>query len=627
MMFFLISTSAFAQRADMDYGDIYYEFFQFREAAKHYEEALAKAKPKNKQYLYEQLSQCYKYLFEYEKAEQYFEKLIASESPIKPDYYIDYGNILKLNGKYKMAKDQFKKYEEVTGTDLAEPYMRSVVWAIRNADTLKNYAVFPTNLNISHQALGYCYYDDGLIYAHARNKAMGKSQTPLFDLDYAKKEPLSNTDFVKDMDLMALIEFTLNEGSPCVSADGQTLFFSANSTNLKTGKTKKIGGVEVSDDGVSNFKIYSAQLEGGLFQNPKELSFNDKEYSCIHPFITPDGKNLFFSSNMPGGFGGFDLFRSSLQDNGTWSEPVNMGKTVNTEENEIFPWASEDLFYFASKGFNNYGGYDIFVAQLNKALMPNTLKNIGQPINSFRDEVAFITKDGGRTGYFSSNRDNQEGSDYVYYFHETKHEDFVPEPMIDRDSMMAANGIIIPPPKPAAALPAAGTTTAGTGIAAAAGKDANSGTEPGVKGATDSKGTTGNKGTKGSKGSTPEAELNTLITQSFTPVLFSFNDAGTTPSQMQAADEVVQILDRTPELKVYIAAHTDSRGSFTYNMGLSERRAASVKRYLLSKGVPSAKIITKGLSESQLVNECADGVTCTEDQHSANRRVNMTLVK
>jgi outer membrane protein OmpA-like peptidoglycan-associated protein/tetratricopeptide (TPR) repeat protein len=619
IMFFLISSNAFAQRIATDYGDIYYEFFQFKEAATYYEQALQSAKPKHQQYLYEQLSQCYKYLFQYQKAEQYFEKLMTLEgAKISPEYYIDYGNVLKLNGKYKQAKEQFKKYEEVTGTDLAEPFTRSVTWAIRNQDTIKNYDVFITNLNISKQALGYCFYDDGLLYAHARNKKMGKSQTPLFDLDYAKK--LSNTDFVKDMEYMALIEFDLNEGAPCVSADGQTLYFSANSTTLKSGKTKKVGSVEVSDEGVSNFKIYWAKLEGGIFQNPMEMPFNNKEYSCIHPCISGDGKVFYFSSNMPGGFGGFDLYRCNMQDNGTWSEAVNMGKTVNTEENEIFPWVSKDHFYFASKGFNNYGGYDIFVAQLNSLGMPHTLKNIGQPINSFRDEVAFITKDEGRTGYFSSNRDNEEGADYVYYFYETAPKEIPVAETTPADSTLATN---TPPPANANNTNNTNATnnTGNNPPKPTTGKP-DIGTAP-VAGTPKGKG----KSSDPVSGKPANQQEAVMMAKTFKPVLFAFNDAGITPSQMQAADSVAQIIRTNPGLKVYIAAHTDSRGSFKYNIALSDRRAAAVRRYLLSKGVPASKIITKGLGESELLNECADGAECTEEQHSVNRRVNMRLVK
>jgi outer membrane protein OmpA-like peptidoglycan-associated protein/tetratricopeptide (TPR) repeat protein len=671
------SLNLFGQKIATQYADIYFEFFHFKEAANYYETALAETKtPDKKQYLYEQLSQSYKYLFQYPKAERYFDLYINSGESVKPEYYIDYANILKLNGKYELAKKMYKKYQEVTGTDLAEPFIRSVSWAIRNADTITNYDVFQTNLNISGQSLGYCFYDDGLIYSHAK-PTKGKLEMPLFDLDYARKE--SNTEFVGDLKLMSLIEFDLNEGAPSVSHDGTKLYFSANATKFnKSGKVKNVNGVEVSSEGISNFKIYMAASDGGMFQKPVELPFNDEEYSCIHPCILKDG-TLIFSSNMPGGFGGFDLYKSVSMTDGTWSDPVNLGKKVNTEENEIFPWVDNEMLYFASKGFNNYGGYDLFISKLNSFKMPVSLKNMGQPINSFRDDVAFITHDDARTGYFSSNRDNELGEDAVYYFSEGRNPNATDLAAIDEESekdsaaqKAAAAGIayvapvdsakpatiskpttvatVSKPVPPVAAGVAVGTTAV---IAGTPQKDkpnvppaAVVGTTAVIAGTTEKDKPTPQKTTKEpipataaippskqTKVNTREpvytssGNKNDLLNRRFTPVMFAFNISDITSSQMQSADSIATLLKANKGYKAYITAHTDSRGSFEYNMKLSERRAASVKRYLMSIGIPASRIITKGLSESQLLNECADDVTCTSEQHAINRRVEMKLVR
>lgn len=663
--FFIVSTSAFSQRVQIDYGDIYFEFFQFKEAIKYYQQALNEnPKPKQRQYICEQLSQCYKYLFQYKKSEEYFTQMMTSGEEVKPEYYIDYGNVLKLNGKYEESKRMYKKFQEVTNTDLAEPFIRSVSWAIRNADTIKNYDVFPTNLDISGQALGYCFYDDGLIYSHARNKPkLGKSETPLFDLDYAKKDG-NNVEFKADLKIMDLITFDLNESAPCVSSDGTTLYFSANASKTKPGKKKTVGGIEVGEEGISNFKIYAAPSEGGMFQNPVALPFNDDDYSFIHPCISEDGKTLFFSSNMPGGFGGFDLWKSMRSDDGVWSDPVNMGRVVNSEENELFPWVSSGLFYFTSKGFNGYGGYDLFVAKLNKLMLPSQLKNLGQPINSYRDEVALITKDGGLTGYFSSNRDNEDGADFVYYFVETAPKEEYSELATKKDTSKISvsipgalggltskvdmpdkvsgkeapvSGSVAPVPTPTGTPSVVPPTTT-------AGKPLVGSTQPTVsapKGNVPVAGLSAAKKnvTKPNKLVAAQTEVKPknpvsatadnadLLDKKFTPVQFKFNDASVNALQMQAADSVAALLKANPGYKVYVAAHADSRGSFEYNLKLTDRRAGSVRRYLLSKGVPSSKIITKGLGESQLVNECADGIACSEEQHAINRRVEMRLVK
>lgn len=675
----LFSGSIFAQRVATDYGDIYFEFFHFKEAAEYYEQALVlQTKASKKQYLYQQLAQCYKYQFKYAKAEEYFEKAMTSGEEVAAEWYIDYGNILKLNGKYKEAKVQFKKYQEVTKTELAESFIRSVNWAIRHADTIRNYEIFATNLNISGQSLGYTYYDDGLIYSHARNKPRAEKEMPLFDLDYVRA--VKPTEFQADMKIMSMIEFNLNEGAPSISPDKTILYFNANATApAPAGKTKKIGDIEVSDEGVSNFKIYEAKLEGGLFTNPVALPFNDEEYSCIHPCISEDGNTIYFSSNMDGGFGGFDLYKSTRQADGTWSEPINLGKNVNTEENELFPFINTGMLYFSSKGFNGYGGYDIFIAKLNKSGMPFSLKNVGQPINSYRDDMALITQNDGATGYFTTNRDNDEGNDAVYYFTETDGPVYqvittkvdsgsIPVAMtgvlgnlqpIDPLERLAAQPPIVLPKVPVATPSATppGTAVAVTGKAIVGSPSPNNPAAStkgnierpngqvvatpktsGVPKSTTNQATvaaqrdtsynTRNKtvSTLPNKPSNQTSAAEALAT-TFNPILFKFNDAGVNPNSMESADSVAAYLRVHKSLKVFLTGHADSRGPFEYNMKLSERRAATVRNYLIKKGVAANRIIVRGLSESQLLNECADGVTCTNEQHSVNRRVELKLVQ
>ena len=629
IIFLICVSSTYAQRVATDYGDIYFEFFQFKEAIKYYDEALlTTTKPNKIQYLNEQLFQCYKNLFQYQKAETYLEKIMTSGLKLESEFYVEYGNILKLNGKYRQAKEQFIKFQELEGTELAEPFIKSVDWAIRNVDTIRDYDIFPTDLNISGQALGYCYYDDGLLYSHSRNKAkLGKSQIPLFDLDYSRI--ITNVDFEPDLKLMELIQLDLNEGSPSVSSDGMTLYFSANSTDLSQGKNTTVGKIQASEEGVSNFKIYAAASEGGMFQNPVPLPFNDEEYNCIHPCISVDGNVLFFSSDMPGGFGGFDLYKSVKEPEGTWSEPINMGKVVNTEENELFPWVNNDLFFFSSKGFNNYGGYDIFVAKLNTLGLPNNLKNIGQPINSYRDDIAYITKDGGRSGYFSSNRDNEEGNDFVYYVNEITHINKEKPLTIASDSLanlkikglQNVNNNEVSPPIGKGNEPNATVSATTPDIASGAIIPSSTTTQKPIS----------NSKQKPNSKSPPiiitAGNVNEVLNKRFTSVEFKFNDASINKSQMQVADSIVALLNANNDLKVFVAAHADSRGSSEYNLKLTHRRSFAVKRYIMNKGIPSSRIITRGFGESQLLNKCADGISCSEAEHAINRRVEMKLVK
>ena len=394
---------------------MHYEFFQYREAILDYEAALKVYNPKVEHYLLDRLSQSYKYSFQYDKAEEYFSKLIRlGDKSTAPDVYLDYAAILKINGKYTEARDQYNYYLTIfPGDAYANLQLKSLSWAERNKDSIRDFTVVLTNLNISGQSLGYCFFDDGMIYSNLKNKGTKGNSIQMYDLDYADiKDSIT---FAEADKYMEDISFELNEGSPCISEDGLLVYFSANATKIKNGVVKKkVGDIEISSDGVANMKIYVARFENGKFVSPQELPFNNKEYNCLHPWVTDNGSTLYFASDMPKGFGGLDLYKVKRGQDGKWEAPENLGQTINTAENEAYPFISGSVLFFASKGLNGYGGYDLYQSRLNLGI-PGAPTNMGKPFNSSKDDIAFICRTNGRTGYFSSNRDNGEGIDKVYY--------------------------------------------------------------------------------------------------------------------------------------------------------------------------------------------------------------------
>ena len=164
--------------------------------------------------------------------------------------------------------------------------------------------------------------------------------------------------------------------------------------------------------GVVNIKLYYCNKEKDTWSKPKLLPFNLKDYSTGHPSISADGNNLYFISNRPGGVGGTDLYVSHRNKNG-WSEPKNLGDKINTPDNEMFPFITEDnILYFASKGHAGLGGLDLFSIDLdNKESIP---VNVGYPINTPKDDFGLILKNG--KGYFASNRQKGESFDNIYHF-------------------------------------------------------------------------------------------------------------------------------------------------------------------------------------------------------------------
>lgn len=603
----LFAAVASAQNIEIQRGDIHYEFFQFKEAIENYEAALKQSRnSKMEPYLLDRLAQCYKYSFQYKKAEEYFSRLVRlGDGKAEPDAYLDYGAILKINGDYARAKDQFQYYLTFFPDDpYASFQLRSLAWAVKHIDSVRNFTVTPTNLNISGQSLGYCLFDDGMIYATSRNKSGDNTNvTQLFDLDYAQMK--DSITFAEGDRIMDEIQFELNEGSPSVSDDGLLVYFSANATKIKNGVVKKkVGAIEISSDGVANIKIYVAKLVNGKFVSPQELPFNNKEYNCMHPWVTDNGNTLYFASDMPKGFGGLDIYKVTRGQDGKWGVPQNLGEKINTAENEMYPFVSNGNFFYASKGLNGFGGYDLYQSKLTLGL-PGVPVNMGQPFNSSHDDIAFICKADGRTGYFSSNRDNGEGIDKVYFFRDNTLFTATKKPVF---AMLDSNE------KPKTAVsktqPKAPVTMASA--------------EP-VKKPGPVKKPAAQKPQKPAPATAaPDDELLKLV---FEKVRFRFNEIAVPEASYVTLDSAITISRNNRAVKIQVNAHTDSRGSVAYNQKLSDQRAQAVKKYLLRNGVAASRIVTRGFGESQLLNNCTDDVPCSDDQHAENRRVEIRIVK
>lgn len=564
--------TALAQKTELAEADGFYEEYLYEDAIAKYQEVLKMAiKPKMELYVLGQIAKCHQYSFQYLQAETYYAKMLEKTGDSRPDLLLEYAIMLKFNGKYQAAKSAFKQYNKLTeGLDTYGSFqMRSVNWAIANDSFMKSVFVAPTNLDISGASLGYTIYNKGLIYAHGRNKK-NYFTMQLYDLDYVKR--VDSVTFVPDSNITSMIQFEGNEGFPCISADKKELYFAANSTVIRGEKMRALFKRAASKDNQLNFKIYKAKLENGKFTKVEELPFNNNEYNCTHPFLAEDGRSLYFISDMPGTNGGYDIFVVKKDRNGNWGNPQNLGKSINSEENEIYPFIYHNKFYYATKGIPGYGGYDIFYADINERGQVGKPANMGKPINSFSDDFALIAYGDGHTGYFSSNRLNPEGKDHVYYFRSYPKGFPNAAPTIDSSKAMHLEQALI-----------------------------------------------------------EEVEDTVIETEVFKVV---FNSVGFGLNETKLTDEVKYVLDSAAsitkqfsDIRIEVDAHTDSRGTSEYNKELSLKRANEVKSYLVSKGVSAWRISARGYGEEKLLNKCADGFDCSEEEHTRNRRVELRMMK
>jgi len=398
--FLVLTVSCFAQ---LEKANGYFKLTNYPEAIKYYEKVLKKD-PNNAEAL-RNIAFSHKKLKDYTVAEEYYQKATSLSNVLTSDH-LHYGQVLKNNNKPTEAKKQFKLFlEKEPNSFLGKVLLNSIeeitVWE-------KEDKAFEINLveNINSKYSDFCalVYQDALIFISERQidfvneKTNSSTNRPYLSIFYSKKE--KNFEKVKEFSNQLSTEY--HDGPVSISKDGNTIYF-----------TRSIKG-ELSKKSINHSKIYQASAKGNKWKDITPMPFNSENYSVAHPWITEDGKTLFFTSNMPGGYGGMDLYMSSKTGE-EWGEPVNLGKEINTALDEVFPYIKDTLFYFASDGHGGYGGLDIYSITLKNGKAQGTPENLKAPINSPADDfgITFQDKD---TGYFSSNRPGGIGSDDIYSF-------------------------------------------------------------------------------------------------------------------------------------------------------------------------------------------------------------------
>lgn len=275
---------------------------------------------------------------------------------------------------------------------------------LRNIELINATAINSPNLEFSP-----VYYQNGLVYVSSRYKAGAidkKIGETYFELFYSEFDANGNP--TKPQEFSVNINSQRHEGPVAFSKDGNRIYFTRN--NMVNGKTK------ADSKGTVRLKVYEAKRGPFDWEDLRELSFNSDEYSVMHPTISVDGQKMFFSSDMPGGFGGFDLYMV-YKKGAAWTSPINLGNTINTDKNEAFPFIHKSgTLFFSSEGHDNLGGLDIFQVDVSNDNATAPVINLGAPFNSESDDLGFILNKDGTQGFFTSGRPNGVGKDDIYHF-------------------------------------------------------------------------------------------------------------------------------------------------------------------------------------------------------------------
>ena len=604
-----------AQSGKQKKADRLYEDFAYAKAIEVYEELVQNGYNVERNKL--KLADSYYKMRDPENAVKYYASVVQ-QPDVSPENYFKYAQTLRGVREYEQSREWLLKYQQEAKND---PSGNSLLYTneINIYEGPETFRVEPAEFNSSFSDFG-AFETNGTVYFTSARAEEAKNPK-IYDWN---GEPFLNIySVIAGTGSVNAAEGDLNtrrhEGPVTISADGQTMYFTRNNyLNNKNGKRDK--------EGVNHLKIYKASLVNGSWSNIEELPFNDNNYSVGHPSLSGDGKTLYFVSEAPGGHGGSDLYRVSIE-NGTYGTPQNLGPEINTAGNEVFPFSAEnDRLYFSSDGHKGYGLLDVFVVDLNSR---ENIKNLGEPVNSSRDDFAFSTSSTGTKGYLSSNRPGGLGSDDIYSLR-------ILAPLALRGTVTdsinnkpIANATISLMDENNNQVAFLETNEEGK-YSLEIRRDRSYPVQARhIK--YDEK-----TGTVNTSNLDKQTELIYDIALSpindveylaeIDKIYFGFDKHIIRKDAAKELDKLVNLMQNEyPELVIEISSHTDSRGPADYNRKLAERRAQATYDYLISQGVRPDRIITyKGFGEDQPEVECD---RCSEQQHQLNRRSIFLVVK
>ncbi|WP_439151176.1 OmpA family protein [Winogradskyella sp.] len=570
-------------------GDAYYNNSKSDKAAFWYKEALKRHKKIDAEYLYKYI-QSLRSIGNYEEADRWFKELSVAQQGDS-----------RLKG---YNPDEVDLYNQLTSMK------ENLIVDIKNLD-----------LNSEYSDFGSYISDNTLYFASARgndNKVYNWNKEPFLDLFQ-----VAITDEGNVRTYGSVIEITAedintdyHEASVAITNDGNTMYFTRDNVT-------KRNRLDYDKQGTSHLKIYKASLVDGNWSDIEELPFNDDVFSTGHPALSVDNKTLYFVSDREGGIGQTDIYSVQINEDGTYSDPENMGEKINTEGREMFPFVAKDsTLYFSSDGYLNLGLLDIFKSNILKGDNSEP-KNMGAPYNSGYDDFAFFMDSESKKGYFSSNRPDGKGGDDIYSFNSYQCKQEITGTITDAQTGALLTGVNIRLIDETRKVIEEINTKEKSDYTFTV--DCNK-TYTVVGNKIDYKeDQTSVKTTEeNDKSITANLELIPLIIDNqivINPIFFDFDKWNIRTDAQYELENIVDVLRKHPEMIIKIESHTDSRGGDRYNMKLSDRRAKSTRDYIISRGIDASRIESAiGYGETQLLNKCANRVKCKEEEHQLNRR-------
>ncbi|WP_336070990.1 OmpA family protein [Mesoflavibacter sp. CH_XMU1404-2] len=625
LFLFFVCQITFAQTK---VADNFFRDFNYDNAAELYKEALKKED--STEHILSRLGDCYFNVSEVKEAAFWYKKAIDKYPNIDSDYVYKYIQTLRAQKKYEEANNFVKVFNKKNKKDgrIKDIESFNLETYSELSNTEKVYVdIENLPLNTKYSDFGSFEQNNKLYFYSTWVKDSITNERDLYELN---NEPYLNI-FETEISIennkkifgdASKLNSEINtkndhEGLVTITNDGNTMYFTRNNVNKKDRR-------KYNKSGSSNLKIYKATKDGDTWINIEELPFNNENFDFTAPALTPDNKTLIFSSNMDTGYGQTDLYKVSINEDGTYGEPVNLGPKINTEGNEKFPFVAKDsTLYFSSDANINLGLLDIFESNILKTNKNIEVKNLGAPFNSSFDDFCFFIDTETNTGYFSSNREGGQGGDDIYSFGKLKCEQIVKGTIRDEltnellskatVSLIDIDGKILERYKTTEDGQYQFTIDCDKSYTILAERPTYRPDKIEFE-------------TTNVTREEKEIDLflKPLIIDNeivINPIFFDFDKSNIRPDAAYELENIVAVMREHPKMVIKIESHTDSRGNDNYNMKLSDRRAKSTRDYLYSRGIATERIESAiGYGESQIINRCSNGVKCTDEEHEENRR-------
>jgi outer membrane protein OmpA-like peptidoglycan-associated protein len=691
-------------------GDVEYERFNFNEAIRQYEREIKKKK--NDIHLQLKLAVCYMKMHDEQEAERVFQQI--DESKFTPEAKLHFAQVLFQNGQYNEAKKWYLKASIANANDFR---IKNILERFDLIDQLYAdsalFKIYYLEFNSPQPEFAPIAYSNGVVFTSGRfenknvigNRIYSRDNGSFLDLFFIDTLNLIKTEFntphrykstpkdlldrvrdsqnqmhddetsitsndsetlgyfkdvqrgIRVLKLPDRINSKLHESSATFTKDERTIYFTRSDYDVSMNGAKQ--------SKIAYPKIYSAtKNENGEWDKVKVFPYCSSNYSVAHPALANDDQTIYFTSDMPGGVGGTDIYKSSFI-NGNWSEPKNLGRPINTEGNEMFPFvSSSNQLYFSSDGHFGLGGLDIFKYDLIND-DHNQPKNLGFPINSRNDDFSLITNRDGSKGYFSSNRKNGGLDDDLYLFTAKKEQASKGDLVLFAFSTIKLDtltNVVFKIYESDNKLSPLSSDKKGNAqlyhvkqgaiytIEATHGTTNVSLTLPpfpderkvtlgiplddlNYKNALEQIRNHLDSANHHSQNNDSERRNKKRIDCSWfkenfiSEVFYDFDKSELSNAALPSLFKAIELLDRNNDLTIKLVSHTDSRGLSNYNLSLSKNRSEAVSNWLLSHDVDKKRFTSDYAGETQLVNGCKDGTYCNEFEHKLNRRTVFNLIK